>query len=92
MGLAKESVLHSVPDRQPPKSFEKRNGLLGFSFSKGLSKGIVRKLVDLNSSCRFKSHLIHKTPPLCTFLSWTGYICHELTLLHLRLLLAMYSP
>lgn len=50
MGLAKESVLHSLRDREPPKSFEKRNGLLGFSFSKGLSKGIVRKLVDLNSS------------------------------------------
>lgn len=50
MGLAKESVLHSVCDREPPKSSKERNGLLGFSFSKGLSRGIVRKLVDLNPS------------------------------------------
>ena len=50
MGLAKESVLYSVSDREPLMGFEKRSGLLGFSFSKLLSKGIAKKLVDLDSS------------------------------------------
>lgn len=31
-------VLHSVGDGEPPKGFEKRSGLVGVSFSKGLSE------------------------------------------------------
>lgn len=50
VGLAKESVFHSVGDRKPLKCSEKRSGLLGFLFSKGLSKEILRKLVGLDSS------------------------------------------
>ena len=50
--LIKEPVLHSVADREPLKCFEKRSALLGFSVSKGLSKGILRKMADLDSSWR----------------------------------------
>lgn len=48
--LIKEPVLHSVADGEPLKCFEKRSGLLSFSSSKGLSKGILRKTADLDSS------------------------------------------
>ena len=50
--LAREPVLYSLSAREPRKGFEKWSSLLGFSFSKGLSKGVVRNLVDLDSSWR----------------------------------------
>lgn len=55
--LTKEPVLHSVDDREPLKSFEKRSGSLRFSFSEGLSKGVLRKTVDLDSSWRSPTSL-----------------------------------
>lgn len=45
--LIKEPVLYSVADREPLKCFEKRSAVLSFSSSKGLSKGILRKMADL---------------------------------------------
>lgn len=55
--LTKEPVLHSVGDREPRKGFVKRTGLFGFSFSKGPSKGVVRKMVDWGSSQRSPASL-----------------------------------
>ena len=58
--LIKEPVLHAVADREPLKCFEKRSALLSFSFSKGLSKGILRKMADVDSSWRSPASLDHE--------------------------------
>ena len=63
--LIKEPVLHSVADREPLKCFEKRSALLSFSFSKGLSKGILRKMADVDSSWRSPASLDHEHPLPC---------------------------
>lgn len=58
--LTKEPVLHSVDDTEPLKGFVKRSGSLRFSFSEGLSKGVLRKTVDLDSSWRSPTSLDHE--------------------------------
>lgn len=73
VGLVKEPLLHSVGAREPLKGFRKRTGLLGFPFSKVPTKGVVRKMVGLDSSWRARPPLNHEesTSP-STSLSWTG--------------------
>ena len=54
LGITKKPVLHPVGDREPLKSFEKRNSF-GWDFH--FQKGVVRKLVDLASLWRSHASL-----------------------------------
>lgn len=73
VGLVKEPLLHSVGDREPLKSFRKRTGLLAFPFPEVPTKGVVRKMVDLDSSWRSRPPLNHEESlSPSTSLSWTG--------------------
>ena len=72
--LIKEPVLHAVADREPLKCFEKRSALLSFSFSKGLSKGILRKMADLARLGGPQPPLTMSSTSLAST-SWTKCIC-----------------